>query len=591
MLYASCASLPAGAVTSTNSGYWGSTSTWNGAVPGPADAVTISVGNTVTITNGAALTIKSLTLRGTLTHAVNGTSYATVHRIDLTVTEAVTIQSSGKIDVTIKGYAGGSGSAPNGYGVSGKGTAGGGGWYRYLYKGVWRYQSGGGGGCGGEGGIGNPLGAGGLAYGSVTEPTHQGSGGGGTYSPEKVGGAGGGAVKLTAASLTVNGSIIADGGDGLAYGGLNLNYGSGGGSGGSIWISTGSLTGSGPIQANGGVGGDKPNGLGGGGGGGGRIAVYYTSGTVPELMAQGGTGPFGTGGAGTVYVQKGPSASAGALTIDNNRESGMNGTAGTWADNAYYASLYVLTLHRSGILKHAAKSTAGLNVTAHILTIDASSAIHVAGRGYAGGSGTSPNGYGPGGGGWAWDSSRRYLSGSGAGYGGIGGNAEFVAGGVSYGARETPTYLGSGGGGTYNVSKVGGAGGGAVKLTVDVLTVDGSIVADGIDGQTYGGLNSNFASAGGAGGSIWIIAPRFFGSGAIHANGGAGGLGNQGRDPPTIRDGGGGGGGRIAVYHTAMTFNTNVVTASGGGSNGDPGDAGTIYYLYVPPAGSLLLLL
>lgn len=50
--------------------------------------------------------------------------------------------------------------------------------------------------------------------------------------------------------LTVNGSITANGMNGLAH-----NYGaSGGGAGGSIWIDVGTIAGSGPITANGGQG-------------------------------------------------------------------------------------------------------------------------------------------------------------------------------------------------------------------------------------------------------------------------------------------------------------------------------------------------
>jgi hypothetical protein len=103
---------------------------------------------------------------------------------------------------------------------------------------------------------------------------------------------GGGAVKLYAEEITtVDGTIIATGGD-------SLGAGSGASSGGSIWIQSNIFAGRGTIQVNGG------NGLGyGGGGGGGRIASIFKNNTFTgKLEAYGGRSNLSPGGAGTVYL-------------------------------------------------------------------------------------------------------------------------------------------------------------------------------------------------------------------------------------------------------------------------------------------------
>jgi hypothetical protein len=60
----------------------------------------------------------------------------------------------------------------------------------------------------------------------------------------------------------------------------------------------------------------------------------------------------------------------------------------------------------------------------------------------------------------------------------------------------------------------GGRGGGTVQINVQgEMMLNGSIVADGGGGD--------LTAAGGAGGSIWIVAQSFFGNGKLSANGGA----------------------------------------------------------------------
>ena len=113
-------------------------------------------------------------------------------------------------------------------------------------------------------------------------------------------------------------------------------------------------------------------------------------------------------------------------------------------------------------------------------TVDASSRIDLAGKGFVGGSGSPGNGTGPGAGN-AGD------NGGGAGHGGIGGDGRLggIGGGV-YGSVTNPLTFGSGGGRGYLLSDLGGNGGGAARLRAAQLRVDGEISANGV-GNTGGG--------------------------------------------------------------------------------------------------------
>ncbi len=92
-------------------------------------------------------------------------------------------------------------------------------------------------------------------YGDAFSPVDLGSGGDGESNR------GGGAVKITANTLQLDGALRADGQNGASY--------TGGGSGGSIWLDVDRLQGSGIIHANGGL-----QGVAAGNGGGGRVALY-----------------------------------------------------------------------------------------------------------------------------------------------------------------------------------------------------------------------------------------------------------------------------------------------------------------------------
>ncbi|KAB2024707.1 hypothetical protein ES319_D06G104400v1 [Gossypium barbadense] len=144
-----------------------------------------------------------------------------------------------------------------------------------------------------------------YSWSSLQEPCSYGSKGGTTSKEVDYGGGGGGWVKMEIKELLeVNGSLLAEGGDGGTKGG--------GGSGGSIYIKSHKMTGSGRISA---CGGD-----GFGGGGGGRVSVdIFSRHDEPKIYVHGGTSrgcPENAGAAGTLY-----DAVPRSLTVNNNNLS------------------------------------------------------------------------------------------------------------------------------------------------------------------------------------------------------------------------------------------------------------------------------
>ncbi len=169
------------------------------------------------------------------------------------------------------------------------------------------------------------YGGGATPYGDPYHPTLLGSGGGSISIPA---GRGGGAVHLVVDdTLTLNGTLSANGQRGTD--GPDDNYiqdAGSGGSGGAIWIETNVMTGTGLIQANGGAGGGDPRWCGSGrctvfsaSGAGGRIALYATadhfSSRPNALQAWGGDNPQ-DGGPGTIYLHT--NAAPHELRVGNN---------------------------------------------------------------------------------------------------------------------------------------------------------------------------------------------------------------------------------------------------------------------------------
>jgi hypothetical protein len=544
----------------------------------------VTVAGAVNVTGALALTNGSvLTQYGATTTA----QYA------LNVTAAsVSIDSTSKIDVSGKGYLGGyqGGNSTNTGMTFGNTTTGGSTQYT-------------GGSYGGLGGISNYGGTVNATYGNMQQPGEVGSGGGGSGAP---GGDGGGLVKLTTGTLSLYGSILANGGV------ASMGCGSGGG----ILINAGTLSGSGTISASGG---SAPTYTSYGSGGGGRIAVYYGTNTLPtaNIVASGGQSgngsvPSRNGGAGTIYlkdnaktdgdviVNNGGIATSSITTIAGSDYDQLNVTGGAQISvtgNITFDTNTVITGNQtftggittpgnltlnggnvtvagavnvtgtlsltngSVLTQYGATTTAqyALNVTAASVSIDSTSKIDVSGKGYLGGyqGGNSTN-TGMTFGNTTTGGSTQYTGGS---YGGLGGISNY--GGTvnaTYGNMQQPGEVGSGGGGS---GAPGGDGGGLVKLTTGTLSLYGSILA-----------NGGVASMGcGSGGGILINAGTLSGSGTISASGGS---------APTYTSYGSGGGGRIAVYYGTNTLPTANIVASGGQSgNGSVssrnGGAGTIY--------------
>ena len=470
------------------------------------------------------------------------------------------------------------------------------------------------GGSGGQSDNNNNNGAlGGSVYEAPEQPSIFGSGGGNGY--QSVGGAGGGAVHLTVKGrLTVDGIISADGLDGT--GSIYLSRGGGGGSGGSVHMVIGILTGGGMISANGGWG-HFPTGSQSkcGGGGGGRIAINCANNMFWGVAsARGGKG-YINGGAGTVFI-KCDTDTVGQLFIDNFGHSGARTPLprGQYIYDTVTVSDSASFLVGSGIKLVASdiqvvdggtmtvKDSGDIDIECLTVSSDGiffldkpetipyvqiepgGIASHSTGQGnfdlivsndmiirMGGMLSVNGQGYIPATGPGRGDSGTHY--GGGAGYGGAGGQSyndtgNGAAGGTVYGDPNYPRSYGSGGGTGYQ--SIGGAGGGAVQLTVKGrLIVDGIISADGLDGT--GSIYLSQGGGGGSGGSVHMVVGILTGGGMISANGGWGHFptGNQSTC-------GGGGGGRIAIY----TFRDNFfgIVSANGGKGYENGQEGTISY-------------
>jgi len=255
-------------------------------------------GKSILVTNNS-----TLTLVGSLSTG----AYPYIRTDNLQVNSGSTITGNGKGCARISGV---DGSGPDGSGICTAGAAG------YGHGGSGGNIATGGASYGGIGGASLYFSlsqAGGIAYGSATLPVQYGSSGGNsasTATSANYGGEGGGIIYIvTTGTMTINGTISANGVDGRIGDG---NHSSGGGSGGSIFLSTGTFSGSTcSLTATGGIGATTGSGEPSGGGGGGRIAVKYTtdnstclSGLVASTVTAGGsaTSPAVAGSAGTLQL-------------------------------------------------------------------------------------------------------------------------------------------------------------------------------------------------------------------------------------------------------------------------------------------------
>ncbi len=550
-----------------------STSFTGGTLSVPTGTVTLSTPPSVTA-NFSTVTVSS---GATLGHQANTTTH--LYSLNISATGSVTI--TGNITVDGQGYAGG--TAPgNGYGTGG-GTGGA------------SYARGGGGAYGGNGGTGIACcaasgGAGGTAYGSLTQPVDLGSGGGAGGGAGHFGGAGGGAVKITSSgTITVNGSVTANGGNATVSDDA-------GGSGGSIWLIAPTFAGSGTVTANGG---GPSSGTAGGAGGGGRVVITYTTNSSSVTPTAKTHATLGVAGApGTVMMNSdltidGGTISTVATTPLSDSSYTLTGT--TFKGTAIVVSIGAsttfsggalsipsgsvkLNIDKSGLtpsfstinLASGATLTQDANATTHTYSINltASGNVTIAGtvsmnaKGFSGG--TAPgDGYGTGGGVGAGG----YNFGAGGGYGGRGGDSTnsggIATGGSTYGSAVQPTDIGSGGGAGAGSNHFGGQGGGAVKIVSGAtFTMSGTITVNGGNGTTS-------SDGGGSGGSIWIAGSTLTGSGTLSSNGGS---------PASGTSAGCGGGGRISRHATSDTFAGTLTTTKGSGNctNGTNGTNQTV---------------
>ncbi len=130
------------------------------------------------------------------------------------------------------------------------------------------------------------------------------------------------------------------------------------------------------------------------------------------------------------------------------------------------------------------------------------------------------------------------------------------AAGAVYGAADRLTY-GSGGGGVVNLGAgagPGGAGGGAVYILAQTISVEGTLSADGADTTAWAAGTYTYGAGGGAGGTVWLDAAELtLTPGAVTAAGGTG-------YTAVTRPGGNGGVGRVQL--ACETLN-GVVCADG----------------------------
>ena len=194
--------------------------------------------------------------------------------------------------------------------------------------------------------------------------------------------------------------------------------------------------------------------------------------------------------------------------------------------------------------------------------------------------GTGGAGYGGGGGGGG-----SYGGGGGGGQGGcnspgycygISGNGQ--AGG-SFGGGGGGGYPGGWTGGGCSITRgicptppptpyiAGGKGGGNIAIVADSIVIDGTLSADGGNGQ-----DGNGAGGGGGGGNIFLEGDSVAISGSLTAKGGNGGNGAG----AFAGSGGGGGGGYIQIkYSSSYTAGSYLVAGGTGGSGAGAGTGGS----------------
>jgi hypothetical protein len=500
--------------------------------------------------------------QGVVTHAQTATS-GPEPGLELSA-DLINVGPAGAIDVSGRGYLGG--CAPGAGGCGGAAHSVG-----NAQVGATQ-RSGGSHGGPGAGPARGPL------YDEVFAPALPGGGGHYGAGSGEPGGNGGGRIRLTAATMVVNGRIRADG----APGAESAQRNGGGGAGGAVWIESQSLSGAGRISADGARGASN----GGLAGGGGRVLVSWqtlASGAAPVATSYGGDGPGAPGGPGTVVLASG--ATTPIVVIDDGGRSGgidvgtfgetpgpttrvldadveLRGTARlVLATPLELGELRMLDESRISHRRSDATTEGDLVLSATTIQVGADAVIDVVGRGYFGG--CAPGAPGCGGAAhWFGNLPVGATQRRGGSHGGVGGAADAA---YVYGDPSAPRTLGGGGGYGAGGGEPGSNGGGRVWVSADTLRLDGRIVADGALPPKQNQLDG----AAGAGGSVRLDVGSLAGTGSISARGGDGGAGA------------GGGGGRIALrWETSgpgSAFDLTAIAASGGHSDVAPGGPGTLW--------------
>ncbi|MBU0982122.1 hypothetical protein KKC94_05530, partial [Patescibacteria group bacterium] len=569
---------------------WETGTNWSGdSVPTDADDVTIDLGSGTVVDINATTTINSLTISDATTlnfdyDAVGGSGLI-IDDGDLVVNSGATITHTAGTDAVVGTISidvqTGDATITGDINVNGLGysSSGGPGVPTSIYGGA------------SYGGTGEKRSYTDTheVYGSITAPVDLGSG-----SQTR---SGGGAIRLTAANMIINGTISAD---------ANTAGNYGGGSGGSVYLTTtGQISGTGTISADGKVGGS-----------GGRIAIYYATQTDSRTVhAYGSTYSNKFGGAGTVYL-KDTTANTDELIIDNNDLTGdtpqdyLNGkTPLTPSGTPLSLSVNQITVRNNGYLDLNSDTTLtfedadGLGWTDDGFIADNGGNLYDGSTGGDASDGPFEDGYAvtiPSGatlygnttksfpsltvsgtlthsanystdvygvnytisgdltvavGGLidveAMGFAATYGSGvptslyAGASYGGLGAKNATSDTHDVYGSITAPVDLGSGS--QYR------SGGGKIQLTAANMIINGTISADAKTDGNYGG---------GSGGSVYLTTTgQISGTGTISADGKAGGSG-----------------GRIAIYYATQTDSRTVHAYGAAYDANRYGGAGTVYF-------------
>ena len=270
-------------------------------------------------------------------------------------------------------------------------------------------------------------------------------------------------------------------------------------------------------------------------------------------------------GAGTLWtVITTPATTGEGDTTYDGLNIRVNGTTFTVNGGHTFKNVELLN---GAVLTHAPATTSTethLDVTLWSLSIDATSRVDAAARGYLGGSRSGNDCNGRTLGNVAGSTYRAAGS-----FGGVGGAFDGTPNPV-YGSITDPAALGSGGSCGPN-SRVGGNGGGWIAIHAINVVVDGTVTVNGEAGSP------DYSPGAGSGGTVNVATSTLSGRGLLTANGGGNEIG--------------GGGGRIAVgYLDISTMDTSRIRALGGQGSSRRGANGTVFLRSVEGGNGTLVI-